>query len=114
MYEEANLQLWTTNTFTFEDSSLLTMFLDSFIRRRRKKFTRMHIDFTWDNSSARQWERALHSSLISRVKGLRTLHTTFDQDVGMFLPSHFPSVVYYQLNMLETFNPQRKPCLYSR
>lgn len=78
-YEEANRLLWTTNTFSFEDGRTLKTFVNSLHSTQRKKLTRMHIDFTFDCISNTESQRALNSSLISRLHGLRTLHATISQ-----------------------------------
>ena len=78
-YEEANLLLWTTNTFSFEDGRTLKTFVNSLHSTQRKKITRMHIDFAFDCISKVQCQQALSLSLISRLNGLRTLHVTISQ-----------------------------------
>lgn len=92
IYEEANVLLWTTNTFSFEDSMPWSLFVNGLHSTQRTKLTRMHIDFAWNISSANEWEALLRPSLISKFKGLRTLHATFDQyfrDSSAWTPSVF-------------------------
>ena len=78
-YEEANLLLWTTNTFSFEDRTTLMTFVNGLHSTQRKKITRMHIDFGFRIFSEMECQHALSLSLISRLKGLRTLHVTIRQ-----------------------------------
>ena len=78
-YEEANLLLWTTNTFSFEDGTTLRTFVNSLHSTQRKKLTRMHIDFAIQCISDKECQQALSLSLISRLNGLRTLHATISQ-----------------------------------
>lgn len=78
-YEEGNLLLWTTNTFSFEDGTTLRTFVNSLHSTQRKKLTRMHVDFAFWCISDKDCEQALSLSLISRLNGLRTLHATISQ-----------------------------------
>ena len=78
-YEEANLLLWTTTTFSFEDATTLRTFVNSLHSTQRKKLTRMHIDFRFQCFSEIECQHALSLSLLSRLKGLRTLHVTIRQ-----------------------------------
>lgn len=78
-YEEANLLLWTTNTFSFEDATTLRTFVNSLHSTQRTKLTRMHIDFGLQHFSEMGSQHALSLSLISRLNGLRTLHATIRQ-----------------------------------
>lgn len=79
MYEEANVLLWTTNTFSFEDPPTLRVFIDGLHSTQRNKLSRIHIDFEGLSFSAFEWEQALRPSFLSKLKGLRTLHATFDE-----------------------------------
>ena len=81
MYEEANVMLWTTNTFSFEDGLSLQKFIQGLHTTQSTKLTRMHIDMEWDLSrSEEQWREALLPSLMSKLSALQTLHITLDQD----------------------------------
>ena len=73
IYEEANMLLWTSNTFSFADSKTLKIFADGLHSTQIKKLARMHIDH-----STSLWERTFGLSFISRLSGLRTLHTTLE------------------------------------
>lgn len=84
MYEEANVLLYTTNTFSFEETTPFKTFVDGLHSTQRKKLTRIHIDLAWDPFSALEWERSLRPSLISKLDGLRTLHATLDQSSGNY------------------------------
>ncbi|CAF9936764.1 MAG: hypothetical protein ALECFALPRED_006973 [Alectoria fallacina] len=84
MYEEGNVLLWTTNTFSFEDSMPLRMFIDGLHSTQRKKLTRMHIDFAWDPFSAHGWQQLLRPPLLSKINGLRIFHATFDHYLGNY------------------------------
>ena len=79
MYEEANVLLWTTNTFSFEDSTSLKIFIGGLHSTQITKLTRMHIDFAWNIEAADAWELLLRPSFVSKLNSLRTLHATFDQ-----------------------------------
>ena len=79
LYEEANVILWTTNTFSFEDGPSLQEFIQGLHTTQRNKLTRMHIDLEWDSTSSKQWREALLPSLVSKLNALQTLHITFDQ-----------------------------------
>ena len=78
-YEEANFLLWTTNTFSFADSTTLKTFVNRLHSTQRKKLTRMHIDFGFHYFPELECQYALSLSLISQLKGLRTLHATIWQ-----------------------------------
>lgn len=82
MYEEANMLLWTTNTFSFEDSTCLKIFIDGLHSTQRNKLTRMHIDFAWKIDSALGWIRLLRPSFVSKFISLQTLYATFDHYAG--------------------------------
>ena len=78
-YEEANLLLWKTNTFSFEDATTLSTFVNSLHSTQRKKLARMHIDFGFPGFSEMKSQNTLGLSLGSRLTGLRTLHATIRQ-----------------------------------
>ena len=88
-YEEANLLLWTTNTFSFGDGTTLRTFVNSLHSTQRKKLTRMHIDFGFQCFSELETQRALSLSLVSQLKGLRTFYATIRQ--------HSKLAVYYEV-----------------
>lgn len=100
MYEEANLLLWTTNTFSFESSTLLKMFIGGLHSTQVKKLTRMHIDFAWNLDSADEWNRLLRPSFLSKLNSLRTLHATFDQNAH--LPTSFQRYIVTPLSGMKT------------
>lgn len=111
IYEEANVLLWTTNTFSFEDTTTFRTFVDGLHSTQRKKLARIHIDFAWVLFSAHEWERSLRPLLLSKLDGLRTLHATFDQYFGYhsdILLSPSPSVVHYELPVLEPLSRMQK------
>ena len=81
LHEEANVILWTTNTFSFEDGLSLQNFIQGLHTTQSNKLTRMHIDVEWDLSrSEKQWREALQPSFVSKLNALQTLHITLDQD----------------------------------
>lgn len=79
MYEEAKMLIWTTNTFSFEDSTCLKMFIDGLHPTQQINLRRMHIDFTWEFYTLIEWTRLLIPSFVSKLSFLRTLHVTMDQ-----------------------------------
>ena len=94
IYEEANMLLWTSNTFSFADGMTLRKFADSLHSTQRKKLARMHIDHSMDfEFCAYRWERTFGLSFISRLNGLRTLHTTLEFPFN----SHSPERPNYTL-----------------
>lgn len=80
-YEEANLLLWSTNTFSFEDP----MSFDEFTRKltflQKKKLTKIHLRIDWISYLYEDWECALNIRLVEKLKGLKTVHLCFDQDL---------------------------------
>ena len=104
MYEEANVLLWTTNTFSFEDSTYLRMFIDGLHSTQINKLKRMHIDFAWCIESADQWELLLRPSFLSRLSALRTLHATFDQyflNSSIFVPDVLAQQIVTPLSRMQ-------------
>ena len=97
MYEEANVLLWTTNTFSFEDGPTLRVFIDGLHSTQRNKLSRIHIDFEGLSFSAQQWEQALRPSFLAKLKGLRTLHATFDE----FSKSHYGSITPTPISVMQ-------------
>ena len=79
LYEEANVILWTTNTFSFEDGPSLQKFIQGLHSTQSKKLNRMHVDMEYYSTSDEQWREALLPSLLSKLTALQTLHITFDQ-----------------------------------
>ncbi len=55
------------------------MFIDGLHSTQRNKLSRIHIDFEGLSFSAFEWEQALRLPFLSKLKGLRTLHATFDE-----------------------------------
>lgn len=111
IYEEASVLLWTTNTFSFEDSTPLRKFIRSLHSTQIRKLTRMHIDVAWELNSIREWEVLLRRSFISKLKGLRTLHATFDQYFGNCYIDRMlsPSYKFHQLNIAMMSRMQMLP-----
>lgn len=107
-YEEANVLLWTTNTFSFEDSTCLKMFIGGLHSTQINRLKRMHIDFAWSIESANEWECLLRSSFVSRLNALQTLHATFDQyfpnsyfpNSSSFIPENFARKIVLQLSRM--------------
>lgn len=81
MYEEANLLLWSTNTFSFEDPVSFDKFMNKLTSLQKKKLTKMHIRIDWLSYDYEQWERVLKIRLLEKFKGLKTVHLCFDQDL---------------------------------
>ena len=78
-YEEANLLLWTTNTFSFQDASTLSVFCNRLLWTQKKKISKLHIDFAWNWRLTMECLHSLAPSLICRLNGLRTFHLTIDR-----------------------------------
>ncbi|CAF9942824.1 MAG: hypothetical protein ALECFALPRED_010096 [Alectoria fallacina] len=81
IYEEANLLLWSTNTFSFEDPTSFEKFMSKLTFLQKRKLTKMHISIDWLSYRYEQWERVLKIRLLEKLKGLKTVHLCFDQDL---------------------------------
>lgn len=94
IYEEANMLLWTTNTFSFEESIPLRMFINGLHSTQRTKLTRMHINFARDLCSAYGWDVLLRPSFISKFNNLRILHVTIShQTFACVSPRFGPNIL---------------------
>lgn len=99
IYEEANVLLWTTNTFSFERHATLQIFVGSLHWTQRKMITRVHIDFAWDtcfpfvNALANPFHTfqiilpQFTSFFSFRLTRLSTVHVTFTEPIGNYLES---------------------------
>lgn len=83
VYEEASLLLWSTNTFSFEDPESFDKVLSKLTSLQKKRVTKMHISMPWLSYQYEQWERALNIRLLQKLKGLKTVHLCFDQDLAL-------------------------------
>jgi len=91
VYEEGTSVLWSTNTFSFNDARSFEDFViatSNFIQKTR--LVKLHFRSTITPETTAGWRRALRSSVIDNLPGVRTLHICFDHDVTLTgFPPHF-------------------------
>lgn len=82
MYKEANQILWSTNTFSFSDSTTFKRFVGtrSLIQKRTLKKLRFHMD--WDMDGHEGWNSALNLAVIRSLQGLRQLRLRIDYELA--------------------------------
>ena len=89
LYEEANYLLWSTNTFSFDDSFVLGRFLECLNASQKQKLQKLHLitDMEFVSryreliSSRHEWEIALKPEM-TYLKNLTSLHLRFDLRYG--------------------------------
>lgn len=87
LYAEANYQLWTTNTFSFDCPTSFHLFENSMTPAKKTDLRTLHISFDSHREALARsvirthinlWQKYLLKSTIRSFRGLRTLHLCFD------------------------------------
>lgn len=91
-YEEANVLLWTTNTFSFEKDVTFLTFINSLHSTQREKLKRLHFDLARD-SLIQDGHILRVRDCISGLTGLRTFHATLRPD-RQFIERELPPFLY--------------------
>lgn len=79
-YEEASFLLWTTNTFSFEDSLTLKSFISGRNSVQRNQLNAIHLDSQWGQVALDAWAKLMTPAFLKNFSGLRTFHATYDQN----------------------------------
>ncbi|KAL8833126.1 MAG: hypothetical protein Q9170_004484 [Blastenia crenularia] len=72
-YSEANQVLWSTNTFSFHNSTALKRFMMTRSIYQKRLIRCLRLDMDWNDMGAAEWNSALGIGLIRSLSGLRTL-----------------------------------------
>lgn len=81
IYEEANHLLWSTNTFSFDHPTSFNKFLQSLNPAQKRNLTALHFNtFICAYSGPYEWGVALKISYINMLRGIETLHFSFERD----------------------------------
>ena len=73
-YAEANVTLWTTNTFSFDEAfPSFSVFMRFRTTHQRQLLRKLQLEMDWICEGDRGWNRVLGMPLISRLSGLRSL-----------------------------------------
>jgi len=82
IYLEASRVLWNTNTFSFDNPSVLKLFMNNRKAAQKQLLRKLHLDMRWHwRFQKRAWEKALTVTLVRSLKGLRTFHLYIEQCV---------------------------------
>ena len=75
IYSEANSVLWTTNTFSFDQStSTFVAFMESRTTRQKQLLRKLRLQMVWHWEDDDAWNRIFGMPLIRSLIGLRSLH----------------------------------------
>lgn len=82
MYEEANILLWTTNTFSFSDVLTFEELIARLNTMQRQKLSAIHIGMAWFRTLMhhRRASSVHNPMILEKLRGLRTVHLSLDRD----------------------------------
>ena len=100
LYEEANVLLWKTNTFSFDDPKSFDRFFNSLNPAQKRNFTKIHINahigeyFSARTTAAQRsrwdqfyWGKALKMSTMKMLQGVQTLHLCINLGYQGYFPA---------------------------
>ena len=81
IYVEANIILWTTNTFSFADATTLKRFMMTRTIHQKRSIESIRLQMEFNSYGYKEWNTALNMPLVRSLYGLRRLRLRIEHEM---------------------------------